>query len=160
MAEVILVALIAAPLVLTFLLGADAALSFLVLCTGFTAATYASGSTQHWLDHLSSSGQLLSVNAVNVIMIAAPLLITLLLTRKHTVRKKIYWQLVPALACGGLLALAVAPLLSDWINVDFRTVSFWKQLQDQEAVIVAVGALVSLLMIWFKSTKKKAKKHK
>src|ERR1700684_3268715 len=104
MAEVILIVLIAAPLVLTFLLGADAALGFLALCTGFTAATYASGSTQHWLDHLASSGQLLSTNAVNLIIIAAPITITLLLTHKHTARKKLYLQAIPALASGGLLA--------------------------------------------------------
>lgn len=160
MAEVILIALIAAPLVLTFLLGSNAALSFLVLCTGFTAATYASGSTQHWLDHLSSSGQLLSTSAVSAVMIALPLLITLLLTRKHTPRQKFYREIIPALAAGGLLALALSPLLSDWLNIDFKSVGFWKQLQDQEAIIVGVGALFSLLVVWFVHGKKPGKKHK
>jgi|SRR5581483_3253287 len=160
MAEVILIALIAAPLLLTFLLGSNAALSFLVLCTGFTAATYASGSTQHWLDHLSASGQVLSTSAVSAIMIAAPLLITLLLTRKHTPRQKFYIQVIPALAAGGLLALALSPLLSDWLNVDFKSVSFWKQMQNQEAIIVGVGALFSLLIVWFAHGKKAGKKHK
>ena len=160
MAEVILVLLIAVPFLITLLFESNAALAFLALCTGFTAATYASGSTQQWLDHLSSSGQLLSVNAVNVIFITVPLAVTLLLTRKHRPRKQFYLELVPALACGGLLAVAVAPLLSDWINVDFTTVSFWKQLQDNAGLIVGFGALASLLMVWFSHGKKHSKKHK
>lgn len=157
----ILVVLIGLPALLTLLLESDAALGFLALCTGFTAATYASGSTQEWLAHLSTSGQLLSANAINVIMVAAPLAITLLLTRKHGSRKKFYLEIIPALAAGGLLAIAVAPLLSNWINVDFNTVSFWKQLQSHAAIIVGVGALVSLVMVWLGGHgKKHSKKHK
>jgi MFS family permease len=160
MAEGILVALLIVPLILTFLLRANAALAFLALCTGFTAATYASGSTQHWLAHLASSGQLLSTNAINLIMITAPLLITLLLTRKHVPKKRFYLQAVPALAGGGLLALSTAPLLTDWLNTNFSSVSLWNQLQKQEAIIVGVGALASLLIIWLTTSKPQTKKHK
>ena len=160
MAEIILIALLIAPLILTFLLKANAALSFLALCTGFTAATYASGSTQHWLAHLASSGQLLSTNAINLIMIAAPLVITLLLTRKHVQKKRFYLQAVPALASGGLLALSTAPLLTDWLNTDFSSVSLWGQLQKQEAIIIGIGALASLLTIWITTSKPQSKKHK
>ncbi|HXY18183.1 MAG TPA: hypothetical protein VEH48_02060 [Candidatus Nitrosopolaris sp.] len=160
MADAILIALIAAPLVLSFLLRSNAALGFLVLCTGFTAATYASGSTQHWLAHLASSGQILSTNSVNVIMIAVPLLITLLLTRKHRPRSKFYWEIIPALATGGLLALAVEPFLNDWTNLNLSSLQLWKQLQNQEAVIIGVGALASLLMIWLSGGKLHTKKHK
>lgn len=160
MVEVILIALIAAPLILTFILRSDAALGFLALCTGFSAATYASGSTQHWLDHLATSGQLLSNNAINLIMIAVPLLLTLLLTHKHIKRSGFYIQAVPALASGGLLALTTAPLLTDWVNVDFSSVSFWEQLQNQEAIIIGIGALVSLVLVWMTNSKRHAKRHK
>lgn len=160
MSELILAALILTPLVLTYLLRSNAALGFLALCTGFSAATYASGSTQHWLDHLAASGQLLSTNAVNLIMIAVPLILTLLLTRKHIKRSGFPAQAIPALAAGGLLALTTAPLLSDWINVDFSSVSFWNQLQKQEAIIVDVGALTSLILVWMTNSKRHSKKHK
>src|ERR1700689_2737537 len=136
MAELILIALLLAPLILTFLLRANAALGFLALCTGFTAATYASGSTQHWLAHLASSGQLLSTNAVNLIMIVVPLALTLLLTRKHVPKQRFYLQALPALASGGLLALSTASLLTDWLNIDFGSVGIWNQLEKQEALIV------------------------
>ncbi|MGA3150485.1 MAG: hypothetical protein ABSD10_02660 [Candidatus Saccharimonadales bacterium] len=159
MAELVLIALLAAPLVLTFLLRADAALGFLALCTGFTAATYASGSTQHWLSHLVSSGQLLSGNAINLIMIAVPLAITLLLTRKHATHSRFYLQIVPALASGGLLALTVGPLLSNWANINFSNLSIWNQLEKQEAIIIGIGTLVSLLLVWF-SRSHYIKRHK
>ena len=160
MAEIILALLIATPLILTYFLRCDAALGFLALCTGFTAATYASGSTQHWLDHLASSGQLLSTNAINFIMIVVPLLVTLLITRKHILRKRFYLEVIPAIASGGLLALTVAPLLSDWVNVNFDRVSFWDQLQKQEAIIVGIGALFSLVAVWITDFKVHSKKKK
>lgn len=160
MAEIILFALVLSPLVLAYILRSNAALGFLALCTGFTAATYASGSTQHWLDHLSTSGQLLSDNAVNLLMIVLPIALTLLLTRKHIKRRRFYLQIVPALASGGLLAVSIAPLLSDWINVDVTSVNFWSQLEQRQAVIVGVGALVSLFLVWMTTSKHSSKRSK
>jgi hypothetical protein len=98
---------------------------------------------------------------VELVLLIAPSVITLLLTRKSVAkRSKYYFQAVAALCAGGLLALAAVPLLTDTMQTSFSASDIWVNLQKVQASVVGVGALCSLLLIWFTSKKhSKSKKH-
>lgn len=154
----LLAAMIFGPLVLTFLLKSNAALGFLVLCAGFVASTSVIGDLKHLLSQLNLST---TSSTISILLLTVPLVLTLLLTRKSASKGFKFWlQLVTALCAGGLLALSVAPILSSSSQFDVTTSSFWISLQKTQAAIIGIGALFSLLLIWFTGLKhSRRKKH-
>jgi hypothetical protein len=162
MAGVLLAVLILLPAVLTFVLRSNAAMSFLALCGGFAVITL-SGSD---IEHLVGKTRITSFtsNDIDLILLLAPLLFTLLFTFRAVISKKLrIAQLLPALAAGALLASVAAPMFGDVVNANFSDLSFWRSLQDAQAYIVSGGLLVSLFLIWtggFIHAKSHGKKHK
>jgi hypothetical protein len=151
MATVILAALVLGPLLLTFLLKSNAALSFLALCAD--------------LENLT--GQLnFSINSstLNLVLLILPLVLTLLLTRKSFTKKGgLLLHGLIALCAGALLALVGVPLLSDSVRANFADSNLWTDLQKIQASVVGAGVFLSLVVLWAKSLKKtslKDKKHK
>ncbi len=156
MSDFLLGVMILGPLVLTFLLKSNAALGFLVLCAGFVLSTSVIGDLKHLLSQLNLST---TSSTIGVVLLTVPLILTLLLTRRSAGRGIKFWlQLVAALAAGGLLALSVGPILGSSSQFDVTTSSFWPNLQKIQSEIIGIGALVSLLLIWFGGIKH-FKKH-
>lgn len=147
MPDVVLAVLIFGPLALAYFLKSNAALAFLALCAGFVLITLASADAARLLNDTGIIS--LSRTAVSLILLVAPLILTLMLTRKSfSGHSKFILQIVPGLCAGGLLALIVVPLLSQSLHADFANSTFWNSLQKIQPEIVAVGVLSSLLMIW------------
>lgn len=147
MSDVLLAVLILLPAALTFFLKSNAAVAFLALCGGFTTTTL-SGSD---IDHLVGQTKITSLtsNNVDLALLLAPLLLTLLLTfRSVTSKNGRYFSLVPALCAGGLLAAVAAPMFNDVLQANVTSSPFWKQLKDVQSYIVGIGLLISLLLIW------------
>jgi len=159
MADISLAILVFGPLVITFLLRSNAALSFLALCVGFVVSTSAIGDLKHLLSEANLS---VTDSTLATILIVAPLVITLLLTRRaHTRGFKFWLQLAIALCAGGLLALSLGPVLNTSGQFDITTSRFWGDLQKIQSEVIGGGALLSLLLIWSKALKKKpSKRHK
>lgn len=162
MADALLATLVLLPVVITFLLKSNAAVSFLALCGGFAVITLSGGDIQHLIGKTKITS--LTSNDVSLILLLVPLLLTLLLTYKNVAGgSRRLLQLVPALCAGGLLAAVAAPMFSDSLNTNLSGSEFWKELENIQSYIVSAGLLVSLLLIWsggFASTKPHAKKHK
>jgi hypothetical protein len=162
MADALLAVLILFPAVLTFFLKSDAALGFLALCGGF-AATTLSGSD---IDHLVGQTRITSLtsNNVDLALLAAPLLFTLIFTLRSVASKNgRYFSLIPALCAGGLLAAVAGPMFNDVLQTSVTDSSFWNQLKDAQSYIVGAGLLSSLLLIWsggFRHAKSRGKHHK
>lgn len=162
MADALLATLILLPAVLTFFLKSNAALGFLALCGGFAAITLSGSDIEHLVGQTKLTS--LTSNSVDLVLLLAPLLLTLLLTLKAAASKnQALMQIVPALCAGGLLAVVAAPMFSDSLNIDITTSPFWKDLQNIESYIVGAGLLSSLLLVWaggLGHAKSHAKKHK
>lgn len=161
MSEALLAVLIFLPAVLTYLLKSNAAVSFLALCGGFAVITLSGSDIQHLFGQTKITS--LTSNDVDLILLLAPLILTLLFTFRSTAGKLRLAHLIPALCAGGLLAVVAGPMLSDTINSDIAKLGFWKNLQDSEPWIAGAGLLVSLLLIWtggFAHAKSHSKKHK
>jgi hypothetical protein len=162
MTDALLAVLILMPAVLTFFLKSNAALGFLALCGGF-AATTLSGSD---IDHLVGQTRITSLtsNNIDLALLIAPLLLTLLFTyRSITSKSSRYFSLVPALCAGGLLAAVAAPMFNDALQANVTDSAIWKHVKDIQSYIVGAGLLSSLLLGWsggFHHAKPRGKHHK
>ena len=147
MAEVALAVIIFAPLVITYFLKSNAALSFLVLCVGFVLSTSVIGDLKHLLSetHLSITG-----DTIGLILLVLPLLVTMLITKGHTHRRGLGFiiQLVASLCVGGLLALSAGPLLASSSQFNVTAASSWKDFARAQAAIIGAGSVISLFSIW------------
>lgn len=147
MAEILLAVMIFGPLALTFLLKSNAALGFLVLCTGFVLSTSVIGDLKNLLSQLNLST---TSSTIGILLLIVPLVLTLLLTRGSAGKGFKFWlQLATALCTGGLLALSVGPILGSSSQFDVTASSFWTSLQKTQSEVIGIGALISLLLIWF-----------
>ena len=159
MTEVFLVILVLLPVVLTFLLKSNAAVSFLALCGGFTLLTLSGSDIQQLVGKTRITS--LTSNNVDLTLLALPLLLTLILTyRSVSSKRKRYLQLIPALAAGALLAIVAGPMLSSALSTDVARTAFWKDMHRAQTYIVAAGLLISLGMIWSGGLGHHSKKHK
>lgn len=157
MTEILLAVLVFGPLGLTFLLKSNAALGFLVLCAGFVLSTSVIGDLKNLLSQLNLST---TSSTIGIILLIVPLVLTLLLTRGSAGKDFKFWlQLAAALCTGGLLALSVGPILAGSSQFDVTTSSFWTNLQKSQSEVIGIGALISLLLIWFGSFKHYGKHH-
>lgn len=156
MTDAILLAMIVGPLLVTFLLKSDAALSFLVLCLGFVLSTSVIGDLKQLLSEQNLS---VTESTLGMILILVPLVITMLLTRNGAGKgMKFYIHLATALACGGLLALSLGPVLNSTAEINVFQSEIWKNLNSIQSIVIGAGAALSLLLIWSKAIKKPGKK--
>jgi len=157
MPDIVLAILVFGPLVITYFLKSNAALSFLALCVGFVLSTSVIGDLKHLLSETNLS---VTNDTLGVILLLAPLLLTLLLTRKSHEKGLIFIiHLITALAAGGLLALSIGPLLSSSSQFDVTSSSAWNDLVKIQASVIGVGALLSLLLVWLGTSHHHFKKH-
>jgi hypothetical protein len=162
MPEALLAVLILLPAVLTFILRSNAAQAYLALCGGFAVITLSGSDIRHLVGQTKITS--LTSNDVDLILLLAPLLLTLLFTARAVTSQKLrFAHLLPALCAGGLLATVAAPMFNDVINTDFGTLESWKWLQNAQSWIVVAGLLASLFLLWtsgFVHAKSHRKKHK
>jgi hypothetical protein len=161
MSEVLLAVLVFLPVVLTYLLKSNAALAFLTLCGGFSVITLSGSDIEHLFGKTKITS--LTSNDIDLILLLAPLILTLLLTFRAVLSNKLrIVHLIPAVCAGALLATVAGPMLSDVVNSDISKLTAWKSLQDAQSWVVGAGLLVSLLLIWTSgfSHAKSHKKHK
>ena len=155
MADIALAVLVFLPLMLTYFLKSNAAMGFIVLCVGFVLSTSVIGDLKHLL---SQTNLTVTNDTLAVILIALPLLLTLLLTRHGHSRGPLFIaQLAAALAAGALLALSIGPLITS-TQFDVTSSGAWKDLTNVQAAVIGIGSLISLLLIWAGDFRH-AKKH-
>lgn len=156
MTDVVLVAMIASPLLITFLLKSDAALSFLVLCLGFVLSTSVIGDLKQLLSQTNLS---VTESTLGLVLILTPFILTMLLTRKTAGKGfKFSLHLITAASAGCLLALSLGPVINTSSLINLFDSQVWQQLDNYQSVIIGVGAITSLMLIWTKALKKSSKK--
>ena len=162
MAEALLAVLVLLPAAITYLLKSNAALGFLALCGGFSVITLSGSDVQHLIGQTKITS--LTSNDVDLILLLAPLLLTLLFTfRAVSNKRQSLLQIIPALLAGALLATVAGPMFNDIVNTNFSSLESWKWLQNAQSWIVGGGLLSSLLLLWasgFTHAKSHGKKHK
>lgn len=156
MPDIVLIILILAPAIITYLLKSNAALGFLALCVGFVLSTSVIGDLKHLLSETNLS---VTSSTLGIALLVLPLLLTLLLSRKSHQRGLLFYaQLVCALLAGGLLTLSAGPLINSTVSFNLMDSSIWTNLQKYQAAIIGAGAFLSLMLVWLGSAHR-SKKH-
>ncbi|MBI2592353.1 hypothetical protein HYW36_02640 [Candidatus Saccharibacteria bacterium] len=159
MAEIILLSIVVLPLLCTFFLKSNGALTFLTVCVGYVLVSLASNDLENFL---SDSGiNSLDLQLTDLILVFGPVLLTMLLTRKALSNQfKFLMHLIAAACAGGLMALITAPFLASTSTVDIFDTWTWASLQKIQTVVIVIGALVSLSLIWSGGLKNRFRHHK
>lgn len=158
MTDAVLAFMIIAPAAIVFFLKSDGALSFLALCAGFVLSTSVITDLKHLL---SESNLSVTDSTLAAILLLAPLVLTLLATRRAAGKGlKLWLHIITALCAGALLALSLGPIINGSAGFEIAHSAIWKNLQKTQSAFIGVGAFFSLILIWHKSLKKSSKKHK
>ena len=158
MTDAILVLMVVGPALITLLLKSDAALAFLALCTGFVLSTSVIADLKHLLSETNLS---VATSTLALVLLLTPLILTLLVTRRTATKGIKRWlHILVALCAGGLLALSLGPIINTYSQVDLSHSQVWRGLQNAQSALIGVGALLSLMLVWFKALKHSGKKHK
>jgi hypothetical protein len=145
---IILIAL-AAPVLAMFFLRINGAMVFLSLCLGAVLVNSVASEANAMLGLFVPKAGSVSATTVQLILLLAPAVLTGVLTlfSVHG-RLKVMLNLLPAAAASALAVLLAAPLLPLEAKQAFGDPTAWKLLAKSEALIVGVGALMSLTFLW------------
>lgn len=164
----VLGALALLPMLIIVLLRVNGAVAFMSLCLGSVLVTYTSSDVDTVFTSFANKKDVLATNQwVQLALLVAPFLLTILFTRGH-VRGgfKNILNVLPALATGLLCALLVVPLLSAGLQRQIHHLNEWHQLSNAQTGVILAGAVFSLVFLLFthrprhgEEDKKKHGKH-
>jgi|GEM_PF-4828883 len=159
MTDAILAVLIIIPVALTVLLKSNAALAVLALTAGYTLESLASSDIYDGLHKLNLTG--LNSADIDLLLIALPLLLTLLLTRKHWQgNTKMITQLAAALAAGVMLIIITLPFLGSLVDLNLSSSKIWPVVEHIRGPVIVFGVVYGLFVVWLVKPKPHDKKHK
>lgn len=163
--QIILIAALGLPALVLALLRINAAMVFLSLCLGAALVTYVAGEANSLISWISPSASQLSTSTIQLILLLGPAVVTCIVTL-FSVRggAKAWFNILPAVATAAFATLLVVPLLPYDFGGGIESLELWDQLERAQALIVGVGAIISLALLWFQrhglrgKEKKKGKK--
>lgn len=164
--NIILIALLAAPVLLLMLLRVNAALVFLSLCLGAVLVQFVGPDAATIVSSTSARSPDIPPDRtlVNLVLQLLPVVLTTVIMI-HSVkgRAKLAFNLLPALGVGALVALLSVPLLSAGLTGSITQLSLWRELENLQTLIISVSTLLTLLFLWMHrpqaSHDEKAGKH-
>jgi hypothetical protein len=159
--DVIFLMLVAVPVLLLMLLRVNAALVFLSTCLGAVLLQYVGGETN---DFFHAFMPKVDPSDIKLGLVLLPVVLTSVFMIKTVKGNKIVFNLLPAIGTGLLLALLLVPLLPSGVDKNIVHSQTWHQLQNAQALIVGVSALLCLFFLWLQRPKagheeKRGKKH-
>lgn len=166
--EVILGAIVVAPVVLLLLLRVNATLVFLSLCLGSVLVQFVGSdpeSVTSWISVTQGASEINIDDAtLKLILLLTPVILTTIFMIK-TIKdnSRMILNILPSIGVGMLGALLVVPLLPVDLSQEIVDSSLWSEVLKVQNVIVGATALVCLLVLWLQRPKtggdKKHKKH-
>jgi hypothetical protein len=165
--DLVLGAIVLAPVVVLILLRANAALVFLSLCLGNVLVQFVANDASDFLTTFPGSHTVTSVTTSNSNVKLGLLLLPVVLTTIFMIRtvhgtSRLVMNILPAAGVGLLGALLVVPLLPPGAAHNIVGSSVWTEVQKAQALIVGASALVCLLVLWMQRPKtgRGHRKHK
>lgn len=144
-----LILAVAVPTLLLAGLRINAAMVFLSVCLGVVLVDHVAPDISLVLGSFSAKDNKIGGLAVDLVLLLAPVVTTAILAAFSVHgRAKTWLNLIPAAATSMLLVLLVVPLLSRAVAFSLMTQPAWRVLSNSEAIVVGVGAAVSLLFLW------------
>jgi FtsH-binding integral membrane protein len=149
MTEAILFGVVVLTVAALLLSKTNAGLVFLALCAGNTLLQFADKNVTYINSKLQSnyltSKFIVSDSLLRVIIVLAPVVIILVLSKHYHGKSKRFAQIIPAIATGILGCLIIIPLLSASAQNSVASNSAWSLIQKYQIPIVAVGLLIAVV---------------
>jgi len=144
-----LIIALVAPVIVLVALRINAALVFLSLCLGAVLVQYVAGEANSLLSLFSAKTGSVSAASVQLVLLFAAALVTCVLT-VFSVRGeiKISLNVLPAVAATLLALLLAVPLLAPGLRYAIEGQALWRQLTNAQALVVGLGAVISLFFLW------------
>jgi hypothetical protein len=143
----ILAALALVPMLAVLALRVNGAVAFMSLALGSVLVTYTSSDVNAIFGGFSTGGTLSKYQWVQLGLLVAPFLLTIVFARGAVKGSKRFINFLPALATGLLFALLVVPLLSADLQRHIHTQAAWHQLDALQTAVLLGGATFSLLFL-------------
>ena len=153
--------MIGIPVVLIFVMRANAALVFFALCAGSVLAQFVSADANNVFSSFFPANGTINFSIVQMFMLYAPAFFTVVFMRGSVSGTKNLINLIPAAAVGVVGALLAVPYLPGGVSHNITSSATWSSIEQYQSVIVAAAVLISLFGLWFnkaKSGKDKKKK--
>ncbi len=149
------------PAFLFVMLRINAAMIFLSLCLGAVLVEYVATDANSLLALFSSRAGSFSASTIQLILLLGPAAVTTVVTlfSLHG-RMKVMLNIFPAMSAALLGVLLAVPLLPLGLRYALQSQGVWHELVQAQALVVGVGALMSLFFLWmqrahFKQPEKK-----
>ncbi len=143
------IAAVAVPVLIMVLLRINASMVFLSLCLGTVLVQYVASQANDLVKMISPHAGNFSVSTIQLAMLLLPATATAVLTM-ISVHGRIrgLLNIVPAVAASLFAMLLAVPLLTPGMRNSVEKQGLWQTLSRAEALVVGVGALVSLVFLW------------
>lgn len=159
--QMTLVALLAIPTLILVVLRINAAMVFLSLCLGAVLVQYVAGEANSLITLFTPGANTLSASTIQIGLLLIPAVITSVVT-VFSIKNKLkgLLNILPAAASSAFAVLIAVPLLPGGTPADLQVQPLWDQLVKSQALVVGVGAIVSLAFLWFQRQHSKGTKGK
>lgn len=161
--QIVLGAIVLAPVVLLLLLRINAALVFLSLCLGDVLVQFVAPDANSFLTLFAAhvpKGVDTGNDNIKLVLLLLPVVLTAIFMIR-TVRGygRLALNLLPAAGVGLLGGLLVVPLLPAGVSSNIVNSPLWSQVLRAQDLIVGTSALVCLLVLWLQRPKTGGSKH-
>lgn len=147
--DIALIVAFAAPALVFTVLRINAAMVFLSLCLGAVLVKYVGGEANSLITLFAPQAGSVSESSLQLVLLLAPAVATsvLMLFSVHG-RIRVAFNALPAMAASMLGLLVAVPLLTPGLRYALQAEPLWRQFTRAQALVVGVGALVSLAFLW------------
>lgn len=147
--NIALIVALAIPAIVFVVLRVNASMVFLSLCLGAVLVQYVASEANTMMHLMTAHVSPISTSSLQLILLVAPAVVTTVVTvfSVHG-RMKNLVNIFPALAASALAMLLAVPLLPPGLRNNLEGQAAWHYLSNAEALVVGVGALVSLVFLW------------
>jgi asparagine N-glycosylation enzyme membrane subunit Stt3 len=149
--NIILIALLAAPVIVLMFLRVNAALVFLSLCLGSVLVQFVGSDAAIIVSSTSIQHSSIpsSQEYVDLFLLLLPVVLTtVIMIRSVRGTLRLAYNLLPAVGVGALLALLAVPLLSASLTSSITTLQPWHELANLQTSIISGSALLALFSLW------------
>ncbi len=155
--QIILGAIVLAPVLLLMLLRVNAALVFLSLCLGNVLVQFVAPDANSFVTLFAAhvpKGVDTGNNNVKMLLLLLPVVLTtIFMIRTVRGHGRLILNLLPAAGVGLLGGLLIVPLLPGGVSANIVDSSLWAQVQRAQDLIVGSSALICLLVLWLQRPK-------
>lgn len=144
-----LIIALALPAVLFTALRVNASMVFLSLALGAVLVQYVASEANTLMHLMSAHVSPVSVSTVQLALLLIPAAVTSVVTvfSMHG-RLKTVLNFFPAAAAGALAVLLAVPLFPPGLRFALEKQQAWHYLSNAEALVIGIGAAVSLFFLW------------